>query len=62
MVGNYITSFIGFLPADDPEVIVYIAIDNAKGISQYGGTVAAPVAGKILNEVINYLEIEPSYD
>ena len=30
MVGNYIVSFIGFLPADDPEVVVYIAIDNAK--------------------------------
>lgn len=41
MVGNYITSFIGFLPADDPEVIVYIAVDNAKGVTQYGGTVRA---------------------
>ena len=41
MVGNYITSFIGFLPADDPEVVVYIAIDNAKGVTQYGGTVHA---------------------
>lgn len=41
MVGNYITSFIGFLPADDPRVVVYIAVDNAKGITQYGGTVHA---------------------
>ena len=41
MVGNYIVSFIGFLPADDPEIIVYIAIDNAKGVTQYGGTVHA---------------------
>lgn len=39
--GNYITSFIGFLPADDPQVVVYIAVDNAKGITQYGGTVHA---------------------
>ena len=41
LTGNYITSFIGFLPANNPKVIVYIAIDNAKGITQYGGTVHA---------------------
>ena len=46
MVGNYITSFIGFLPADDPQVIVYIAVDNAKGITQYGGTVHALLSEK----------------
>ena len=58
MVGNYITSFIGFLPADDPEVIVYIAIDNAKGITQYGGTVAAPIAKTVLQDAITALNIE----
>ena len=41
MTGNYIVSFIGFLPADNPEIIVYVAIDNPKGITQYGGTVHA---------------------
>lgn len=40
MSGNYILSFIGFLPADNPKVVVYVAIDNPKGIVQYGGTVA----------------------
>lgn len=59
MVGNYITSFIGFLPSDDPEVIVYIAIDNAKGVSQYGGTVAAPIARNVLLSSITALNIEP---
>ena len=39
MVGNYITSFMGFLPADHPEVVIYVAIDNPKGITAYGGTV-----------------------
>lgn len=39
LVGNYILSFIGFLPANDPEVVVYVAIDNPKGVTQYGGTV-----------------------
>ena len=56
--GNYITSFIGFLPANKPEVIVYIAIDNAKGVSQYGGTVAAPIAKNVLQSSIDALGIE----
>ena len=58
MVGNYITSFIGFLPANKPEVVVYIAIDNAKGISQYGGTVAAPIARNVLLDSVKILGIE----
>lgn len=57
MVGNYITSFIGFLPADDPQIIVYVAVDNAKGVSQYGGTVAAPIARNILVDAIDILNI-----
>lgn len=62
MVGNYITSFIGFLPADDPQVIVYVAVDNAKGISQYGGTVAAPIARNILVDSISALGIKKRGD
>ena len=58
MVGNYITSFIGFLPANDPKVVVYVAIDNAKGITQYGGTVAAPIAKSILTDAIRILNIK----
>ncbi len=58
MVGNYIVSFIGFLPANDPEVIVYIAVDNAKGVTQYGGTIAAPIARTVLNDAIEALDIE----
>lgn len=62
MVGNYIVSFIGFLPADDPEIVVYIAIDNAKGITQYGGTVAAPVAKNVLKDAALILEVEKRED
>lgn len=58
MIGNYIVSFIGFLPANDPKVIVYIAIDNAKGATQYGGTIAAPVARNILKDSIDILNIK----
>lgn len=58
MVGNYIVSFIGFLPADDPQVIVYVAVDNAKGVTQYGGTIAAPIAKNILKDAISALNIQ----
>lgn len=58
MVGNYILSFMGFLPADDPEVVLYVAIDNPKGVVQYGGTVAAPVARNVLLDCIDALNIE----
>lgn len=62
MSGNYITSFIGFLPADNPEIIIYIAVDNAKGITQYGGTVAAPIAKNFLLSAIDILDIEERND
>ena len=58
MVGNYITSFIGFMPANNPEIIVYVAVDNAKGITQYGGTISAPIARTILKESIDILNIK----
>ncbi|MCX4366013.1 MAG: penicillin-binding transpeptidase domain-containing protein, partial [Bacilli bacterium] len=58
MENNYILSFIGFMPADNPEVIVYVAIDNPKGVVQYGGTVAAPVAKNVLTSCIDILGIE----
>ena len=58
--GNYILSFIGFLPANDPEIIVYVAIDNPKGVTQYGGVVSAPVAKNVLTSAIEILNIAPS--
>ena len=57
---NYILSFIGFTPADDPEVVVYVAIDNPKGVTQYGGTVSAPIAKAVLEDCINILNIPKS--
>ena len=57
MSGNYIVSFIGFLPANNPKVVVYVAIDNPKGVIQYGGTVAAPIARNILMDTIDALNI-----
>ena len=59
MVGNYIVSFIGFTPANDPEVVVYVAIDHPQGITQYGGTVAAPIAKNVLKSAIDIFKIKP---
>lgn len=53
MVGNYILSFIGFLPANKPEYLVYVAIDNPKGVTQYGGTVSAPIAKNVMKSLID---------
>ena len=56
---KYILSFIGFMPADDPEIVVYVAVQNAKGVVQYGGTVAAPIARNIFLSAIDILNIKP---
>ncbi|HEX6922621.1 MAG TPA: stage V sporulation protein D [Bacillales bacterium] len=55
---NYILSFIGFAPADDPQVLVYIAIDNAKNAPQFGGQVAAPIAGEIIADSLRVMGVE----
>lgn len=60
MVGNYIVSFIGFMPADKPEYVVYVAIDNPKGVTQYGGTVSAPVAKNIFEDIISIKNLQPA--
>ena len=56
---NYIVSFIGFAPADDPQIVVYVAVDNPKGTVQFGGTVAAPIVGKIIGDSMRVMGIEP---
>lgn len=58
LVGNYILSFIGFLPADDPKIVVYVAINNPKRVVQYGGVVSAPIAKSILLDSIDALNIK----
>ena len=58
LVNNYILSFIGFLPADDPQIVVYFAIDNPKGVQQFGGVIAGPPAKAILSDAIKALNIK----
>ena len=52
MSGNYIVSFIGFMPANNPKIVVYVAIDNPKGVIQYGGTTVGPIIQRIMSEII----------
>ena len=54
---KYISSFIGFAPAEDPQVLGIVVIRNPQGI-YYGGTIAAPVLRSIYDNVLPYLGIE----
>src|ERR1051325_7452586 len=56
--GKYFSSFIGFFPADDPELCISVTIDEPKG-GHYGGDTAAPVFKQIAERAANYLNIRP---
>lgn len=58
---KYISSFIGFAPADDPQVIALITIDEPQGV-YYGGTIAAPVISDIFLNILPYLGIEATQE
>ncbi|PTX51241.1 stage V sporulation protein D (sporulation-specific penicillin-binding protein) [Melghirimyces profundicolus] len=57
MKNNHIVSFIGVAPSDDPRLVVYVAVDNPKGI-QFGGVVAAPIVRNILHDSLRYRKVE----
>ncbi len=56
--GRYIASFVGFGPTEDPQVAALVVIDDPVG-AYYGGEIAAPVFGEIMNQVMRYLTIRP---
>lgn len=55
---EHIVSFVGFAPADDPKIVVYVAVDNPQGI-QFGGVVAAPIVHNIMADALPYMGIAP---
>lgn len=59
--GKYIASFLAFAPAEDPEVITLVLIDEPKG-AYYGGQIAGPVMKEILSNALPYLNITPKYN
>lgn len=66
IAGNkeYIVSFIGFAPADDPEIAILVLLDDPSsesGIYISGGQMAAPVVGKMMADILPYLGYEPEY-
>ena len=56
-----IASFIGFAPADDPQIVCLVMMDEPQVPVRYGGTIAAPVVGSIIEETLEYLGIERQY-
>ncbi len=58
---KYISSFIAFAPANDPKIACLVVLDEPSNGQYYGGAIAAPVVGKILEDTLRYLGIEPQY-
>ena len=59
--GRYLSSFVGFAPADQPELAILVIVDEPT-VKSYGGIVAAPVFRQIALETLGYLNIPPGPD
>ncbi len=59
--GRYIASFAAFAPADDPQVVLLVILDHPQVYPHSGGMLAAPVAGKLMEEILDYLRVEREY-
>lgn len=59
--GKYVASFVCMAPADDPEIVCLVMLDEPNGASHFGGVIATPVARNIMEETLEYLSVEPSY-
>lgn len=56
--GKKIASMVAFAPADDPQVAVLVMLDEPEGGQYFGGVIAAPVVGNIMNDTLQYLNVE----
>lgn len=56
-----ISSFCGVAPMDNPQIAVLVVLDEPHGANIYGGTIAAPVSGQIMADILPYLGLEPQY-
>ena len=56
-----IASFVGFAPANDPEIICLVMLDEPQTNNKYGGTIAAPLVGELIEDILNYLGVEKQY-
>ena len=58
-VRKYYSSFIGYLPASDPEISILVSLDDPEGAAYYGGSVAGPVFRAVAEKTAQYLSIPP---
>lgn len=58
---KYIGSFVGYAPVDEPKVCVLLSLNEPKNGAYYGGTVAAPAVGNIIERTLDYMEVGPQY-
>ena len=61
MDDDYIASYVGVAPCDDPEIAILIFFDEPRTTSYYGGPLSGPVVGDLMGEVLPYLGVEPVY-
>lgn len=57
----YIGSYVGIAPIDDPEIAVFVMLDEPGGNNYYGSVISAPVASKVMTDIMPYLGYEPQY-
>ncbi len=57
----YIGSYVGIAPIDDPEIAVFVMLDEPTGANYYGGLISAPVGSKIMADILPHLGFEPQY-
>lgn len=57
----YIGSYVGIAPIDDPEIAVFVMLDEPAGANYYGGVISAPVGSKVMTDILPYLGYEPQY-
>ena len=60
-VRKYYSSFIGYLPAADPEISILVSLDDPEGGAYYGGSVSGPVFRAVAEKVVEYLAIPPQF-
>ena len=58
--GEYIVSLIGFVPAEDPKIVLYVAVDGATRGVQWGSQIGAPIAKRMFTDILNYLQVPPA--
>ncbi|MCL1819899.1 MAG: penicillin-binding transpeptidase domain-containing protein [Oscillospiraceae bacterium] len=62
-LGKYVVSFVGFAPADDPQIALLVALDEPGGplLLRSGGNMGAPLAGRIMADILPYIGVKPQY-